>query len=388
MRIALLTSATIVSGVAVHCLLLMKYLAGRGHAVLLVHRPDAWIAAQPGLEGVERLVTSFARRPGELARVARAIADFRAEVIHTHASSAHSYGAAARLFGTLPVVATAHVPHFQLHWPLNHLVLATSQETADFNRRYNRVAARKLRVIPNFVDTGRIRPATAVERAAARIELGLSDQNFVVGSVGNLARYKRPADLVRAFAPLAAARSEARLVMIGRDLDAAVETRTAISALGLEKRVLLTGAREDRVDLLAAMDVFALASRRESGPLAILEAMARGLPVVATRTGMVPEFVRDNETGALVDVGDTCAMAAHFIALAEDPARRVALGRAARAHVERNYSVDEVAPRIEAALAEAARIRNRPPLGFLARLAAGNPVSPGGRSGSDPIRPS
>jgi L-malate glycosyltransferase len=368
MRIALLTSAGLVNGVAVHCHALTKFLIARGHDVLLVHRPGAWIANQVGIGAAEKMETSFARRPRELIRVARRILAFRPDVIHTHMSSAHSYGAAARLFSTLPVVATAHVWHFQFHWPLNHIVIATSPETASYNRRYNLVPARKLRIIPNFIDTDCVKPPDGIDRQIARAQLGLSHDAFIVGSIAHLSHYKRPTDLVLAFSKLAGIRPEARLVLIGAELDAAQETRQLIAQLGLADRVLLAGVRGDVPSILAAMDVFALASSRETAPLAILEAMASTLPVVATRVGLVSELVREGQSGHLVEVGDTAEMAQRLIALAAAPELRAAFGLAGRARVTREYSVHNVALRIEAVLDEATRIQSHPPFGLLMRL--------------------
>jgi glycosyltransferase involved in cell wall biosynthesis len=369
MRIVEAVSLTEVNGVGVHCHLLMKYLQARGHVIMLLHRPGAWIAAQPGLDRVYKLETSFARSPRELLRVGRLVSAFKPDVMHTHMSGAHAYGAATRLFGSLPVVATSHVALFQLHWAFNNLVIATSRAAADFNRRYNFVLRDAIRMIPNFVDTGRLRPPDDAERATARARLGVPDDAFVVGSVGHLAGYKRPADLVRAFAALAP-RPQARLVMIGRaDMDAAGEAAAEARKLGLSDRVLFTGTRGDATDLLAAMDVFALASGRETAPLAILEAMARGLPVVATRVGMVPDMVQHGRTGLLAEIGDVAALGRHLVALADNPEQRRAFGEAGRAHAVRSYAVSVGAPRVEQVLAEAMAIHNRPLFGFVGRLA-------------------
>ena len=364
MRVALLTSATLFNGVAVHRLHLSRYLIARGHHVLLLYRPQSWFADQPGLERAERFATSFSRLPGELLRVGHVIKRFGPDVLHTHMSSAHTYGAIGRLISPVPVVATAHVSHFQLHWAFNDIVIATSQETADYNRSVNRVAAKALRVVPNFVDFSRLQLPSTVERTATRDRLGLPDNAFVVGSVGHLSEYKRPSDLVRAFAQVAAVHPNAWLLLIGALLGGTDGVRQTVERLRLTDRVLLTGTRQDAVELLAAMDVFALASDRETGPLAILEAMARGLPVVATRTGMIPEFVLEGRTGHLVDIGDVTMLGRHLVELAADGARRSKLGLAGRAHVEVNFTAEVVGPRIEAVLQEASAIRPRPPFGF------------------------
>lgn len=370
MRIAIMMSAHAVNGAAVHCLLLARFLAGRGHAVLLLHRPEAWIAGQPGLEGVEKFATSFARRPGELLRVDEKLGAFGAEVVHTHMSSAHSYGAATRLFNTIPVVATAHATHFQLHWALNHFIIAASEQARDYHIRRNLVRPAKIAVIPNFIDLARFPAPTPQARAAARAAFGLAEEAFVVGSVGDLIARKRPVDLVRAFAPLGRARAEARLMLVGgHHAPVLAEVKQVAAALGVAEQLVLPGMRPDVPRALAAMDVFAHASGHELGPLAILEASASGLPVLATRIGMVPDFVPEGRSGHLHAVGAVDEMGAQMRALAEDPARRAALGAAGRAHVAANYSVEGVAPRIEAVLEKVARRRNRPPFGFATAIA-------------------
>jgi glycosyltransferase involved in cell wall biosynthesis len=96
--------------------------------------------------------------------------------------------------------------------------------------------------------------------------------------------------------------------------------------------------------------------------------MACGLPVIATDVGMVRQFLQDGVSGFVVGIGDTEAMAQHVIALARDPLRRYAVGVAAAQDVRAGYDVAALAPRIEHELCEAATIRNRPWLGFVAGL--------------------
>lgn len=366
MRIAMMISGAAVCGAAVHCLSLTKYLVSRGHEVLLLCRPDSWISRHSGHDDVERFETSFARRPKELIKVARRINAFRADVIHTHMSSAHSYGMAARLFGSLPVVATAHSFHFQLHWPFNHFVIATSPEAYQYHRRYNRVSANAMRVVPNFIDTSRFSPATVAARNRARQALGLPLEAFVVGSVGHLIARKRPADLVRGFAALAGAHQNSRLLMIGgQSRSAEGEVREVAESLGVSSRITFAGEQSNVEQALAAMDVFALASGRETGPIAVLEAMACGLAVVSTNVGTVADFVIEGMTGYRVEVGDSSALGRLLVRLAEDEPLRTAMGASGRERVMRTFSIEAIAPRIEAVLESAATIQNRPVFGFI-----------------------
>jgi glycosyltransferase involved in cell wall biosynthesis len=143
--------------------------------------------------------------------------------------------------------------------------------------------------------------------------------------------------------------------------------QTAIR-LGVMSHLVLPGNGANIRQLLAALDVFALSSQKETGPIAVLEAMACGLPVVATDVGMVRQFLRDGVSGHVVGIGDTEAMAQHIIALARDPMRRYATGIAAAEAVRAGYDVAALAPRIEHQLSAAAAIRNRPWLGFVAGL--------------------
>lgn len=359
MRIAMMVSGTTINGVATHCALLARFLVNRGHRLLLLHRPDASIAQMLALEGVEFFETTFSRKPREMIRVRRKLHAFRPHVIHTHMSSAHAYGMFARIFTHYPVVATAHSASLQLHWYFNNLVIATSPRAAAHHIKINRVSPVRMRMIPNMIDTGAFPRATTLERQKARAALNLPLDAFVIGSIGDIGDRKRQIDLVAALARLRGVEPKARLLLVGNCDQQYLERlcRKSIE-LGVKSKVLVTGGRDDIAKMLAAMDVFVLSSRWETGPIAVLEAMARGLPVVATDVGMVSEFITEGETGYIVNVGDTKAMADCLVAL-RDLRRRNAIGDAAAMAVRRSYDVETVAPKIEAILAEACVSRMR-----------------------------
>jgi glycosyltransferase involved in cell wall biosynthesis len=117
------------------------------------------------------------------------------------------------------------------------------------------------------------------------------------------------------------------------------EIESAVHALGLETAVRLCGPRRDIPDLLARCDVFALSSRSEGGPISVLEAMAAGLPVVASDVGGVGEIVVDQQTGLLVPPGDPDALAAALERLLADPALRHRLGAAGRERAAQRFSL-------------------------------------------------
>jgi glycosyltransferase involved in cell wall biosynthesis len=226
-----------------------------------------------------------------------------------------------------------------------------------------------LRLQANFIETTRFPPTTDAQRRAARSEFGFGDDAFVIGSVGFIDDRKNQLDLAQALGEVVRKAPQARLLLVGGERpDYGADIRRAAEDLGVKEHIIFTGPRQDIPHLLAAMDTFALVSRKETGPLAVLEAMSTGLPVLATRIGMLPDFVRDGAAGYIVDVGDIAAISGRLTAMALDPDRRKAMGEAAHKIARDEYDVEIAGPRIEAILTEAAQIRNRPLLGFVAGL--------------------
>lgn len=171
--------------------------------------------------------------------------------------------------------------------------------------------------IANGIDTNRFWQPEARNRW--RSENGFRENDLLVVSVGRLAPQKNPVALVNAIAEVPAA----KLLMVGDGiLRASLEGR---------ERVHVLGVRADVPEILAASDIFALASDWEGLPLAILEAMAAGLPTVAARVGCVPELVEHGRTGLLVPRRDEKALACALNELAADHKRRHEMGTAARA---------------------------------------------------------
>ena len=351
MRVAELVSARVMNGAARHCVALSAALAERGHEVLLLHRPALELPPLPG--GVTAVATSFRRTPAELRALAARLKAARIEVIHTHMSSAHFHGALLRTFWGVPTVGAAHARHLQPHWLFNDRVIAPSRSTAAYHLKINRVAPAKMRVIPNFIDPDAYPARTPERQAAARQGLGLEPGVLVIGSVADITSGKRPSDLAAAARPLL--ERGARLVIAGAELDPAEAARLRTAAEGMP--VALLGRRGDVPQLLAAFDIFALASEREEMPVAVLEAMAAALPVVVVETGGLPEMVIEGETGFLVPPRDVAAFGERLERLATDPALRSRMGAAGRARAVAEFGREAIVTRIEAVLQEAAALR-------------------------------
>lgn len=349
MKIAEIISHRGLNGVVTHVQMLVDELAKRNHEVILVHRPDAWIAKQVDPARVRLMPTSLRRTVRELRRVGYALRDQGVDLIHTHGSSAHSYGMIFRLAGKVPIVATAHSRKIQLHWPFNNRVIAPSEDTAAFHRRVNLVPRRKIDVIPNFVDVSAFNQVDAARRAERRRRLGIPRAAFVIGSVGAICRRKRQSDMVRMLPHLLSAGIDAHLVLAGelQERNEVGEVRTEIEAHRLTNRIHLLGHREDPQAVLQAFDTYLCASRVEEGSIAMLEAMAVGLPIVSTNTGGAKEMVVEGLNGHRVAFKDIEAMAARLIELGTDAKRREAYGKASRERVVANFTPNALVPRIE-----------------------------------------
>jgi glycosyltransferase involved in cell wall biosynthesis len=194
-------------------------------------------------------------------------------------------------------------------------------------------------VIHNGIDVGPL--PSAADRQAVRRDLGVDDDALVVGTIARLDPVKHLDALLEA---AARARTIHPLpvvaVVIGDGPERGVLEQRA-AALDLGDHVRFLGRRDDARRWLAGMDVYVNASVSEGISLTILEAMAAGLPVVATRVGGTPEIV-DAASGVLVPARDVPALADALVALGADPARRRELGAAARARVESAFSLDRM----------------------------------------------
>jgi glycosyltransferase involved in cell wall biosynthesis len=196
-----------------------------------------------------------------------------------------------------------------------------------------------VRVIYNGVDTGAFRPADPAERSATRRTLGLADDAVVLMTVGSLKPIKGADVLLRAVAPLMREQPRLRLVLVGDGPDRGSLERQA-RELSIADRVSFLGLRADVDRLLRAADALVLPSRSEALPTVLLEAMAAGLPVVATRVGGVPEIVDEDRSGLMVPPEDASALGGALARIASDPALRRSLGQRGRAVVESRFRVE------------------------------------------------
>lgn len=303
------------------------------------HRDGDWLPlAERSADSVTEFpITSF-RSPGVL----RAAADFRAWCQSHRLAVLHASDLYANIFA-LPLSFSAGVPvrigsrreinpdktrgqvaAQRCAYAFAHRIVANSTAAAARLRREG-VRARHIVRIPNGIDVASFRPA---EQAA-------NLQRLVV--VARLRPEKDHATLLDAFAVVSRAFPQATLTIAGGGpLAGAVADR--VRALGLEDRVTLVGHRDDVGPLLREHGVFVLASRSEAFPNSVIEAMATGLPVIATAVGGIPELIEHGRNGILVRPGEPLELARAITDLLLRPSFARALGRKARVDVTARYS--------------------------------------------------
>jgi len=223
----------------------------------------------------------------------------------------------------------------------SHGLTAVSNFLKDETVRAFGVANQRIEVIPNFIDTSVYRRD---KEPCHRDSLSEPGEKIVM-HVSNFRPVKRVTDVVEVFARVAK-EMPARLVMVGDGPERARAQETA-EALGVQDRILFLGKHASVDELLACADLFLLPSESESFGLAALEAMACGVPVVASRAGGLPEVIPDGDAGSLVDIGDVDGMGAAAVELLEDEARWQRASDAARAVAVERFSSEQVIPRYE-----------------------------------------
>jgi glycosyltransferase involved in cell wall biosynthesis len=195
----------------------------------------------------------------------------------------------------------------------------------------------RIDVVRNGVDPRRFNAAP--DRDGIRTQLGIAAEMILVTTICRLARPRDFHTLLAGFAAAANSEPRAHLLIVG-DGPWKGMIEHEVKKLGLTGRTTFTGTRSDVASILSASDIFVLTSSGGDGlPLGILEAMAAGLPVVATACDGIPEAVKHEETGWLVDRGDARGLAAALQHLLHNPQLRCRLGTAGRALVSREFDV-------------------------------------------------
>ncbi len=280
-----------------------------------------------------------------------ALRDARADVLHTHNAVAHYYAAAAAIgLGIGCVINTRHgMGTVRSAGRLDRLyraaLLGTDVAAAVCHAGRERfvqagiIPSAKAVVVPNGVAMDGIEARSAAAKAALLGHLGRPGNPLLLGTVGRLSPVKDHATLLQALQQLRASGRAVELVLVGDG-----ETRSALEAqahaLKIADAVHFLGMRQDVAQLLPAFDVFVLSSTSEGYSLALVEAAAAALPIVATQVGGNADIVVDGRNGHLVPSRSADALAAAVARLADDAMRRESMGAAGRQWALRHGTVE------------------------------------------------
>ena len=224
--------------------------------------------------------------------------------------------------------------------PFIHRYITVSRDLESWLREVVGIPGERVKQIYNGVDRETFHPRAGLRPGLLPAGF-LPEGGLVIGSVGRLVEVKDQRTLLRALGTLferrPALRREVRLVLVG-DGPLRGDLAQQAAQLGIVDQLWLAGDRDDVADLLREMDVFVLPSLAEGISNTVLEAMASGLPVLATATGGNPELVEDGVNGRLFAVGDADALAEQLAELIADPARRRAMGERSRLRVDTQFN--------------------------------------------------
>jgi glycosyltransferase involved in cell wall biosynthesis len=323
----------------------MQGLRDLGHQALVACQPGARLvqrAREVGFTAYEVPMRNALDLPGIL-RLRRLMQECGAQVVNTHSGrDTQVAGFAARSLGLgrkrPRIVRTRHlalpITSRLGYATLPDHVVAVSRFVADYLVSAG-VPQQQVSAVPSGVDLSRY--VADPGAAGLRAELGIPADSLLVGTVAILRRKKGHAELLEAVPQVLARFPNAHFVFAG-DGAQKENLETRIAELGLGGHVHLLGLRRDVVNVLHSLDLFVLPTHQEALGTAFMEAGAMGLPTVATRVDGVPEVVADGVTGLLVPVNDSPAIARAIIELLADPARRQAMGTAARMRIQERYS--------------------------------------------------
>ena len=320
-------------------------------AYVLPHK-DALVAKLTGL-GFPVHCVGGGRKASWIMRLSRLARDF--DLVHVH-----SPVAAVVLRLTTPrsaLVCTEHNVwgryHRATYWAnrltfnLNDHVLAVSGEVHRSMKPLPWVQLPSVETLYHGPDRAELARWTGVD--GVREELGISENAPLIGTVANFKTHKGYPDLMTAAAAVCKELPAARFVLVGQGpLEREIKARAR--ELRIEDSVIFTGYREDVPRLMAAFDVFAMASLHEGLSIALLEAMSLGKPPVVTRVGGLPEVVGTDE-GFVVEPADPKALASHIVTLLRDPELRERLGAGAKRRAE-SFDISRTVARTEAIYGE------------------------------------
>lgn len=313
----------------------------------------------PGRVRIECLGKQAGSRT-QMPALVRAMRNFEPDIVHSRNWGAIEAVTAGRWVGSCATIHSEHglesdpdakepwrkIGFRRLAYGLAHRVLSVSYQLRDLHARRTGFPADKITVIHNGVDSRRFF-SNPEARARVRSELGVPDNGFCLGCVGNLLPVKDHMTLLQTLGALSERRIDWRLLLVGEGPERSRLEEFVSAHPQWSERVIFLGSSNRVPDLLNAMDVYVLPSIAEGISNSLLEAMATGLPVVVTITGGNPEVVVDGESGLLFPVGSGEQLAGHLLRLEGRRELRLQLGQRAVQRIHERFSIDSMAQKYE-----------------------------------------
>jgi glycosyltransferase involved in cell wall biosynthesis len=311
---------------------------------------DSWLGTALQKRGVPvtMLRSGFEGSFATLRNLMKLIRQRRVAILHTHEFFMNTLGLVASRLTGVPVVATVHGKNYYSERFRRRLayrlvgrsagqMVAVSDDVREFLVEQVGIPSNRIRVVRNGVP---VNGQSSHERLSTlRERLGLDQNARVVGTVGSLYPVKGHKYLIDAAVHVVRRCPDVTFLIVGRGR-LREELEAQASGLGVAPYIRFLGHRDDVRDLLDVCDAFVLPSLSEGMPLALLEAMAAGVPTVATRVGGVGEVLEDGKSGLLVPPGESHAVAESLVTLLEDRTLATEIGEFAREVVARRYSLE------------------------------------------------
>ncbi|MBI5483689.1 MAG: glycosyltransferase [Deltaproteobacteria bacterium] len=346
------------SGAERICLALSEELQRRGHSVTLLCKPNGnmpEIARELGITTLTPRISGKLNLWSPLA-IASIAARIKADIIHTHLSTAALWGSVAGRISGLPVLAHVHAMNSRHCYILAEMIATCSQGVRQHLINQG-VAPEQVRVAYNGVDMRRF--DNLLPPAEVRQTLQIPTAAPLIGCVAHLSAKKGQEFLLRAVALLTESRPDLHCLLIGEGemLD---ELRELAGSLGIAERVHLLGFRSDAIQLINTMDILILPSIAKEGlGLALVEAALLGKPTIASNAPGIDEALQDGVSGILVPPGNPSELASALERLLADPALRMRMGEAGRKRALETFTVPAMTDQVEALYYELIEKRNK-----------------------------
>jgi len=360
-----------VGGPAIHTILLTSALNDSEYESILVcgnvDRSEKEMSYLADAKGVKPVIIPELCRSINPARdlsaffaILKAIREFRPDIVHTHTAKAGALGRAAAVVAGVPVrIHTFHGHIFDGYFNrlkaavflaiermlacfTKYIIVVSEAQKSDIEGKYRIAGEGKIKVVPLGLELGRY-AGIGGRDGSFRKELGIMDNAVLVSIIGRLVPVKNHRMFIDAakIALSEAPAADMRFVVVG-DGEGRAELEEYAAGSGLGGRIVFCGWKEDMAGVYADSDIVALTSLNEGTPVALIEALASGRPVVSTDVGGVRDVVQDGKAGYLVASGDARAFAERLRDLAADAAKRASFGAAGRGSVMGRYSSERL----------------------------------------------